>query len=224
MELLRRYRAALLGLWLLCAPGCKHVPASWYYAWNGYPKEEIETPFQRSERYRQFMAGAWTTPNPETTESFAADLATETDPLVRAEIVRSLATLKGQAADDALARALNDPHEHVRIASCHALGRRGGATSLQALGGVLKNEQNVDVRLAAVQSMGKIQDPQAVVPVLASALEDSNVAVQNRAMASLEQVTGRDYGRDVNAWRSFAQGQDVPQQHQSIAERFRKLF
>ena len=57
------------------------------------------------------------------------------------------------------------------------------------------------------------------VPVLALALEDSNVAIQNRAMASLENTTGRYYGADVNAWRAFAQGQEVAPKSHSVAER-----
>jgi HEAT repeat protein len=95
---------------------------------------------------------------------------------------------------------------------------------LQALGGVLRSEDNADVRLAAIQGLGESGNA-AAVPVLASALEDGNVAVQHRAMVSLEQVTGRYYGRDVNAWRSFAQGQDVKEaEPRSIAERLRELF
>jgi HEAT repeat protein len=64
---------------------------------------------------------------------------------------------------------------------------------------------------------------EGAIPVLAEALEDPDPAVQYRAVAALKQVSGRDLGNDVNAWREWAANPgDV--EPWSIAEAWRKLF
>ena len=68
-----------------------------------------------------------------------------------------------------------------------------------------------------------VKDKQAI-PVLARALEDGDPAVQYRAVASLKQVSGRDLGNDVNAWREWAADPEGHKAEWSIAEGFRRLF
>ncbi len=65
---------------------------------------------------------------------------------------------------------------------------------------VVAQEQEVDVRLAAVRGLGKYHDPRAV-QALGSALDDRDPAVQYVAMQSLEKATGRDMGEDVRRWK-----------------------
>jgi len=221
MQAIRPNLVAIAMLWLLTATGCHRLPASWYYTWNGYPEEPFETPYDRVQKYRQ-LAETAAEKSPQEREQIAQGLsqafADEPDPIVRAQIVRTLGAYPTASATAALQRALADEHEHVRGAACFAWGRRGGEEAVMSLSTVLRTEKNADVRLAAVRALGEIGDAKAV-PGLAVALEDTNVAVQHRAMTSLEGVTGRYYGKDVNAWRAFAQGQDVPPKTHSIAER-----
>jgi HEAT repeat protein len=82
----------------------------------------------------------------------------------------------------------------------------------------------VDVRLRAIRSLGKLKQKSAI-PVLAQSLEDPDPAIQYRAVAALKEVSGRDLGNDVNAWREWAAADDATRDASwSIAETFRRLF
>lgn len=71
------------------------------------------------------------------------------------------------------------------------------------LGERFLKDAELDVRLSAIRTLGSLRD-KAAIPTLAKALEDPDPAVQYRAVASLKQVSGRDLGDDVNAWREWA--------------------
>jgi len=86
-----------------------------------------------------------------------------------------------------------------------------------------QTDTELDVRLRALRCLGEIGDSKAV-PVLAKALEDSDPAVQYRAVAALKKVSGRDLGDDVNKWREWAADPEGSAADWSIAETFRKLF
>ena len=60
---------------------------------------------------------------------------------------------------------------------------------------------------------------------LAVALEDQDPALQRRAVLSLEKVTGRDLGPDVNAWRQLVrEGNVAPAKTTSLANQLRKFL
>lgn len=226
MILIRRNILAILCLWLLATTGCHRVPASWYYTFNGYPDDPPDSPAKRLEHYQQLtdMAGEMTVLEQELlSQQLAQALMNDPDPLIRAQIVRALGVMDTKTASGALFSALNDRHQFVRIACCKIWGRRGGSDAKQALSGVLRSDRDVDVRLAAISALGDLKD-QSIIPMLAIALEDNDVAIQNRAMVSLENLTGRYYGKDVNAWRAFAGGQEIPEKERSLAERLKRYF
>lgn len=226
MDAIRPRLVALLTVWLLAATGCHHLPASWYYTWHGYPKEPIETPHDRVQAYAQLAETAGQKSPEEqkqTSEVLAQAFGSEQDPLVRAQIVRTLGAYPTAAAAETLKRALSDGHEHVRKAGCFAWARRGGPDAVASLSAVLRDEKNSDVRQEAVRALEAMNDP-STVPALAIALEDRNVAIQHQAMVSLESTTGKYFGTDVNAWRAFAQGQNVTPKDRSIAERVHELI
>jgi HEAT repeat protein len=79
------------------------------------------------------------------------------------------------------------------------------------------------VRLKALRELGALGSD-AAVPALARALEDPDPAIQYRAVGSLKQVSGRDLGDDVNAWRAWAADPNAKGTEWSIAEGFRRLF
>ncbi len=226
MEAIRLRLLALATVWLLAATGCHHLPASWYYAWHGYPDQDVETPHNRVKRYQQLAEAArQKTPveQEQTAQELAAVFASEQDPLVRAQIVRTLAVYPTATAAATLKQSLADGHEFVRKAACVAWARRGGPDALQQLSVVLRSEKSADVRREAVLALSAMNDA-STVKALAIALEDADVAIQHRAMAELESTTGRYYGDDVNAWRSFAQGQDVAPKDRSITDRVHDLI
>ncbi|MEI6241518.1 MAG: HEAT repeat domain-containing protein [Planctomycetia bacterium] len=156
------------------------------------------------------------------TRQLAEQLLTEHDARVRCEIVAiagefdtasSLAICKG---------ALQDPDERVRTRACEVWRKRGGAEAVQLLANRYRADRELDVRLRAIRMLGEMEDTGAI-PVLAEALEDPDPAVQYRAVAALKQVSGRDLGNDVNAWREWAANPGDAEPW-SIAEAWRKLF
>lgn len=157
------------------------------------------------------------------TRDLMRELLEEHDPRVRVEILRTAAEFDTPAAVAICKGALQDPDERVRTAACEVWGERGGAEAVQLLSQRFQGEDSLDVRLRALRMLGKLGDKEAI-PVLARALEDPDPAVQYRAVAALKQVSGRDLGNDVNAWRAWAADPAADRQEWSIAEQFRKLF
>jgi HEAT repeat protein len=221
MAAIRPKLVALATVWLLAATGCHHLPASWYYAWHGYPKEPLETPHDRVQSYRQLEETVGQK-SPEEQEQTARILSQafvgEPDLLVRAQIVRTLGVYRTATAAATLQQALSDSNEHVRKTACLAWARRGGPEAVQNLASVLRTEKDVDVRGEAVKALAQVRDD-GTVKALAIALEDKEVTIQKGAMVALESTTGKYYGNDVNAWRAAALGQEVKPQERSISER-----
>lgn len=158
----------------------------------------------------------------EFTRSLAEKMLEEHDARVRCEIV-SLAGGFDTASAQAICRgAMQDPDDRVRLRACEVWRSRGGAEAVQLLANRYRTDRDLDVRLRAVRMLGELKDEQAI-PVLAEALENPDPAVQYRAVAALKEVSGRDLGNDVNAWREWA-ANPSDRQPWSIAEAFRKLF
>ncbi len=164
--------------------------------------------------------------SPEQQSQAAAELArqiqTETDENIRLHIVLAISQLDTPLAGEVLKAGLSDGNSDVRVACCNAWGKRGGSEAVSLLAETINRDTDLDVRLAAIRSLGKIREPGSVA-ALNLALEDPNPAVQYRTVQSLRNVHDRDLGNDVNAWRQLAAGQtDVSPP--SVAERLRKLF
>ena len=148
----------------------------------------------------------------------------ETDPLVRLEIVRTLAAFPGQAADAIVRQAAKDSDADVRVAVCKALVKRRDALALDLLRDRLAADTDLDVRLAAAEGLGEIHDP-ASVAALGAALEDRDPAIQYRAVCSLRKAAPKDLGNDVDRWRQYVKdGTIAPPRPISLAERFNSVF
>ena len=159
----------------------------------------------------------------EFTQDLVRMMLEEHDPSVRSKILETAAEYDTAAATAICAGAMQDPNEMVRIRACDVWAKRGGAEAVQLLATRFQTDADLDVRLRALKMLGELKDKQAI-PVLARALEDGDPAVQYRAVASLKQVSGRDLGNDVNAWREWAADPDANKAEWSIAEGFRRLF
>jgi len=147
----------------------------------------------------------------------------EKDPLVRQQIVRTLAAYPTPMSAAVLQAALGDADVDVRVAACQAWGQRKGPEAVEHLTRVISSDTNIDVRLAATRALGETREPGAITP-LAEALADSDPAMQHRAVESLRSLSGEDFGNDVNAWRQYAQSGHADVAAPSIAQRMRKLF
>jgi hypothetical protein len=154
-------------------------------------------------------------------QEFAEQLRTESNPLVRIHLVKALGAFPTPTAAEALRTALTDSDTEVRMAACSAWQRRGGPEGLEALAQVVGSDTSLDVRLAATRALSTFRDP-AAVRALGMALDDSDPALQYRAVQSLKSVSGRDYGTDLTAWRQFVRGDNpLPPQQPSLVERLR---
>jgi hypothetical protein len=214
-------RPLALVLLLAAAPGCT---ASWMPDWAYWdpwwePNEPFETPIVRIERLqamRDGMGSLTIEQRRARAAGLANDFANEKDPLVREEIIHTLAECGTPPAAPALRSALTDDDPYVRIAACQAFGVFGGEEGIRSLALAVKDEDH-NVRLAALRALGNVKDP-AAVQILAAAVHDRDTAISQRAMKSLESVTGKYYGNDPDAWLAYARGQSPAEKTRSIAE------
>lgn len=173
-------------------------------------------------------------------ENVAAELKvaiqTEQDPLVRLEMMRVLGTIPNETAARVLYAGMKDPDVDVRVVVCEALGKRAVAATraggppgaaneadvaVRLLGEALSGETIDDVRLAAARALGKIKNDSRAVGALGVALKDRNPALQFRAVASLKEISNKDFGNDVNKWQEYVDSvaPPSPQQPKAIADR-----
>ena len=226
----RRIIACLVVACLLAAVGCAAgQPWTPFQDPKKAAREREQYGPTADERIKQFKADAKQAQagsahaQHEFTQTLVAALLEEHDPRVRAEILEIAAEFDTAAATAICKGALEDPDERVRMAACSAWGKRGGPEAVQLLAARYQSDAEFDVRLRALRELGTLGDKQAI-PVLARALEDSDPAVQYRAVAALKQVSGRDLGDDVNKWREWAADPEGSAAAWSIAEAWRKLF
>ena len=187
----------------------------------------IVPPAQRIANLRKIrQKSAWAKPDEQ--EKLSGELAAafqqETDPMIRVEIVQAASGYPTDTAASVLRAGLDDPDLDVRVAACTGWGNRGGPEAVALLSGVLAGDVDTDVRLAAAGALGQTGDPGAV-PALGQALEESDPAMQYRAVSSLREITDQDFGNDVNRWRQYVKGEvSSPNKPVSVAERFRRMF
>jgi hypothetical protein len=223
---IRSGRAAVLAPLLAACCGCATLPP-WLH--GGKPSAEREkygtTADQRmndlAEQAKAAKAGS-STQRTEFTRDLARKVLDEHDPRVRCAIVKAAAGFDTPAALSICRGGLEDPDERVRVTACSAWRERGGPEAVELLGARYHADREIDVRLRALRELGELGD-KAAVPVLARALEDPDPAVQYRAVAALKQISGRDLGDDVNAWRAWAADPEGGPEW-SIAEGVRSLF
>lgn len=212
----------------LSIAGCDGAALVVWPVWpfSDHERVEYETPAQRISRIEaeaERVIGQDQAAQEAFVRTVAEKLRNETDPLVRERIIRTLAELDAPAAVALLRAGLGDTDPDVRVACCAGLARHQDAESLAALTDTLRRDEDIDVRLAATRALASYRDP-AAVRAMAIALEDRDPALQFRAVQSLRQMTGLDYGNDVGRWLEFAQKGQLPAKRPlSIAERLRRL-
>lgn len=156
-------------------------------------------------------------------QQLVAEILAAHDPELRCRIVSTVADFDTPDANAILTGALQDPNDRVRMAACTAWGRRGGPAAIQQLSTRYESDADLGVRLRALAALAELDDD-AAIPAIAKALDDADPVVRNRAMQSLKQLSGRDLGNDVDAWRRWASSPDRTAQRWSWLEAFRKLF
>lgn len=155
-------------------------------------------------------------------QSLIQTLLEEHDPRVRSSILEIAADFDTPAAHAICEGGLRDPDARVRMTACDVCSRRG-KDAVPLLASCMETDAEIDVRLRAVRALGETGED-AAIPVLARALEDPDPAVQYRAVAALRDVTGRDLGNDVNAWREWAADPAAHDSSPTIADTIRQIF
>lgn len=217
---------------LCLACGCTG-PGAFTANWSSPPQgallEEVQKQTDPAARMRALDALAQRAARMEparqaqVSAQLAAMLPQERDDFLRAKIIAALAAFPTESASSVIHAGLLDNSKMVRIACCEALGVRGGDASVEQLAKVVREEADIDVRIAAVEALSRIQSEKSV-QALAVALEDSDPALQYRTIQALKQLTGRTYGNDVSLWREYLAGNDPQPKQPTLAERLGGWF
>jgi HEAT repeat protein len=199
-----------------------------FLGYRGWPYPEPErttfhTPAMRIDTIRQFAGRADGTDSEsqrELTDQLARQIQIEPDPLVRRAIVEAVAEFRTPLAQQIVEAGLNDENQAVRVASCQVLGTRAETLSVPSLARALRDEKQIDVRLAAAEALGRINSPESMA-ALVVALDARDPALQYVGVQSMKSISGLDYGGDVAKWRQVATGGTPPEAPPppSIAER-----
>ena len=88
------------------------------------------------------------------TDQLASQIRTEPDPVVRRAIQSAVAEFRTPMAREILLAGLADNDPGVRVTCCMRLGERGETVAVAALRRVLETDEDLDVRIAAVDAMG----------------------------------------------------------------------
>jgi len=223
------YTPLLVLLTLAAWTGCSMWP------FMSEQQTSIITPSMRESTIREMGARAEqadSTEQQRITDQLAQQIRTEPDPLVRLAIQETVAEIDTTLAEMILLAGLNDTDRDVRMVCCRKLGQRAAKSdnmanhhsSITELKRVLEQDQDIDVRFAAVHALGKIPSTESV-QALSGALHDHDPAMQYAGVQALKRVSGQDYGNDVESWRQYADGEN-PQIRpaSSIAQRMKEMM
>jgi len=132
---------------------------------------------------------------------------TSPDPNMRREAVDALAKIPHSERDKFLEEIVRDDNPFVRMSALEALGKTysgSRADLVSLLINQMKVDPDRDIRITAVRILGNVapQEP-LVVSELGNLLHDRVPAVRYAAMRSLQKITKKDYGTDVNRWLQY---------------------
>lgn len=224
MQHIRRTSLSIACL-ALTAVGCTVTPGVWPF--RDSERSNYPTPAMRTDAIREFAArstGMDTPDQQEITAQLARQIQVEPDPLVRAAIVETLVKFNTPLATQVLVAGLSDADPRVRRKCCHGLGVRGESSAIDALAQAIQQDSEIDVRVAATKALGGMPSP-AAIKALATALQDRDPALQFAAMQSVKELSGQDFGGDVQSYLQYAQSDQIQinKPEVSVAERLRQM-
>ncbi len=210
MRTMNFFSSWMLMLWTGCSTllvGCSAGPFHQLLA--SKEKTSIVTPAMRVSSVHEAgiqAADAEQLDQQKMVEALANQIRTESDPLVRQAIQEEMGQIEFPLAQEVLLAGLNDIDAQVRIICCRNLGQRSSESTIGALQQVVEQDDDIDVRLAAVDALGQIPSSRSV-EALAIALADRDPAMQFAAVGAMKNASGQDFGNDVQKWRQYAKGE-----------------
>jgi hypothetical protein len=206
------YPPLLVLLTLATWTGCSVWP------FKNEQRTSIITPSMRISTIREMGARAAQADSDQQqriTDQLAQQIRTEPDPLVRLSIQETVAEFDTSLAQMILLAGLNDTDRDVRMVCCRKLGQRaaksdsmaGHLNSVAELKRVLQQDEDIDVRFAAIDALGQISGTESI-QALSVALHDRNPAMQYAGVQALKQISGQDFGNEVESWRQYADGEN----------------
>ncbi|MFN3189085.1 MAG: HEAT repeat domain-containing protein [Aureliella sp.] len=126
-------------------------------------------------------------------------------PELRCQAIRCLAKMDSPVVDRALKRACTDEVDKVRMFACNALEQSGSAEAKNMLLTLAKSDTSNSVRQAAVDGLASFNEPE-VIRSLGTMLDDQSPAIQKSAADSLAQITGEQFGGDMDRWKTLVDG------------------
>lgn len=147
-------------------------------------------------------------------------IASDKSPEMRAIACQTASMIPGPTSLKALNTAAFDQSEKVRLMACNGLKERADKESRDMLMTMASNsKESPSVRRAAIAGLSKFNDEE-VKGTLARVLDDKSPVIQYQTALSLKTVTGRDYGGDIDSWREYMAGKDVPEPEKSLVASF----
>ncbi|MDR2642628.1 MAG: HEAT repeat domain-containing protein [Planctomycetaceae bacterium] len=182
----------------------------------------LDSPHERRKLiYEKGVAGAdKSTPEKEREILFAQlwqEYCTSPDPNMRREAVDAMAKIPYKQREKCMIDVLKDDNAFIRISAVEALGKIYNSENEKSenekiadlLINQIKLDTDKDVRIIAIRELGKkIVDPQLnkkVIIALGDSLNDKILAIRYEATSSLNKVSGKDYGKDINRWVKYVQ-------------------
>ena len=168
---------------------------------------------------------------------------TSPDQNMRREAVDAMAKIPHPKRDFYMKEMLKDDDPFIRISVLEAIGKTFNGERSELIGILIdrmKADMDKDVRLRATEILGPIgaacagrgskstfprdsEQARRIESALGDVLIDKIPAMRYQAMRSLHQVSGKDYGENINRWLAYIQytkGEtDAPPPERSFAEK-----
>lgn len=196
MPFLKIVTGCLLGILLT---GCASINRSASIAGVPHPAEraqQIRTLGENASKVSQAK-------QEEYAQTLSKIIHEESDSLIRREAVLAIAHYPGETTIAALKQASSDSDRDVREAVCMAWKTYGGDLAVTELIQILANESDLDIRLDAIEILGKTKDPRAIA-ALVGPLSENDPALQHFTVLALQDITGKTMS-GPEEWLAYCQ-------------------
>tara|TARA_B100000945_G_scaffold260446_1_gene218583 strand:+ start:2771 stop:3478 length:708 start_codon:yes stop_codon:yes gene_type:complete len=211
---MRFFIVLLIGI-LIQSIGCKSRPiVNWNWvndrAWSEWRDDDryMTTWHEKESFLEELREDADSLPILEQRRHATAlskQISQEQVPVVRRELVRTLAHFHIVESEAGLKTAMQDSDSDIRLVACKAWGTRPGDVAKTVLLTAVRSDEDTDVQSAALRVLGNFQG-QDVFDELKKALKSRDPAVQYAGIQGLRIFTGEDWGEDPETWVAGLEG------------------